>query len=153
MNEPIPDVLSQSPQGGGWFNLPAVVLVLLVALLLIRSPVMDRRTEKRGMVEEMKEGFRFVAHRPTLQLLTFLAFAGSRSATTYRSPSLSPTSAIDLPSGASIRSFCVPTGLFAMTWTLCPFLTVRRKRSASCTLDSWSSIGWSRRSSQACSME
>jgi len=33
----IPDVLSQSPEGGGLFNLPAVVLVLLVALLLIRG--------------------------------------------------------------------------------------------------------------------
>jgi amino acid transporter len=33
----IPDSLSQSPEGGGWFNLPAVVLVLLVALLLIRG--------------------------------------------------------------------------------------------------------------------
>ena len=52
-------------------------LAVVVALLLIRSPVMDRRSEKRGMVEEMKEGFRFVAHRPTLQLLTFLAFAGT----------------------------------------------------------------------------
>ena len=52
-------------------------LAVVLALLLIRSPVMDRRSEKRGMVEEMKEGFRFVAHRPTLQLLTFLAFAGT----------------------------------------------------------------------------
>jgi predicted MFS family arabinose efflux permease len=52
-------------------------LAVVVALLLIRSPVMDRRSEKRGMVEEMKEGFRFVAHRPLLQLLTFLAFAGT----------------------------------------------------------------------------
>ncbi len=52
-------------------------LAVVVALLLIKSPVMDRRSEKRGMVEEMKEGFRFVARRPTLQLLTFLAFAGT----------------------------------------------------------------------------
>jgi APA family basic amino acid/polyamine antiporter len=33
----IPDALSQSPEGGGLFNLPAVVLVLLVTLLLIRG--------------------------------------------------------------------------------------------------------------------
>ena len=52
-------------------------LAVIIAMLMIRSPVMDRRSEKRGMVEEMKEGFRFVAHRPTLQLLTFLAFAGT----------------------------------------------------------------------------
>lgn len=33
----IPDVLSRSPEGGGVFNLPAVVLVVLCALLLIRG--------------------------------------------------------------------------------------------------------------------
>ena len=33
----IPDVLSQSPEGGGVLNLPAVVLVTLCALLLIRG--------------------------------------------------------------------------------------------------------------------
>lgn len=50
---------------------------VIVAMLMIRSPQLDRRGERRGMVEEMKEGFRFVAQRPTLQLLTFLAFAGT----------------------------------------------------------------------------
>lgn len=50
---------------------------VIVAMLMIRSPEMDRRGESRGMVEEMKEGFRFVASRPTLMLLTFLAFAGT----------------------------------------------------------------------------
>lgn len=33
----IPDLLSQSPEGGGLINLPAVVLVVLCALLLIRG--------------------------------------------------------------------------------------------------------------------
>ena len=33
----IPDVLSNAPEQGGWFNLPAVVLVVLCALLLIRG--------------------------------------------------------------------------------------------------------------------
>jgi amino acid transporter len=33
----IPDVLAQSPEGGGVLNLPAVVLVVLCALLLIRG--------------------------------------------------------------------------------------------------------------------
>lgn len=50
---------------------------VIIALLLIRSPQVDRRSVPRGMVEEMKEGFRFVAHRPTLMVLTFLAFAGT----------------------------------------------------------------------------
>lgn len=50
---------------------------VIVALLLIRSPEVVGRGEPRGMLDEMKEGFRFVAHRPQLQLLTFLAFAGT----------------------------------------------------------------------------
>jgi predicted MFS family arabinose efflux permease len=50
---------------------------VIVALLMIRSPQVDRRGEPRGMMDEMKEGFRFVAQRPKLQLLTFLAFAGT----------------------------------------------------------------------------
>lgn len=33
----IPDVLAQSPESGGWINLPAMLLVVLVALLLIRG--------------------------------------------------------------------------------------------------------------------
>ena len=52
-------------------------IAVIVAMLLMRPPQIDRRGEQRGMVEEMKEGFRFVAQRPTLQLLTFLAFAGT----------------------------------------------------------------------------
>lgn len=52
-------------------------IAVVIAMLMIRSPLVDRRGERRGLVEEMKEGFRFVAHRPTLQLLTFLAFAGT----------------------------------------------------------------------------
>jgi predicted MFS family arabinose efflux permease len=50
---------------------------VILAMLMIRSPEMDRRGESRGMVEEMREGFRFVTSRPTLMLLTFLAFAGT----------------------------------------------------------------------------
>ena len=33
----IPEVLSNAPEQGGWFNLPAVILVVLCALLLIRG--------------------------------------------------------------------------------------------------------------------
>jgi len=39
----IPDVLSRSPEGGGLFNLPAVVLVVLCALLLIRGTSQSAR--------------------------------------------------------------------------------------------------------------
>jgi len=52
-------------------------VAVIIAMLLIRSPQVDRRGEQRGLMEEMREGFRFVARRPTLQLLTFLAFAGT----------------------------------------------------------------------------
>ena len=52
-------------------------LAVIVALLLIRSPRVRPAAEQGGMVDEMKEGFRFVAHRPKLMTLTFLAFAGT----------------------------------------------------------------------------
>jgi predicted MFS family arabinose efflux permease len=53
-------------------------LAVIVALLLIRSPdVKSPEAVKGGMLDEMKEGFRFVAGRRTLLLLTFLAFAGT----------------------------------------------------------------------------
>jgi len=45
---------------------------------MIRSPqVVGASAEKRSFMEEMKDGFRFVWHRKSLQLLTFLAFAGT----------------------------------------------------------------------------
>jgi MFS family permease len=50
---------------------------VIIALLLIRSPEVKGKGEPGSLVEEMKEGFRFVAQRPTLMLLTFLAFAGT----------------------------------------------------------------------------
>lgn len=50
---------------------------VIVALLLIRSPQVEGHGERAGIVAEMKDGFRFVAQRPTLLLLTFLAFAGT----------------------------------------------------------------------------
>jgi predicted MFS family arabinose efflux permease len=50
---------------------------VIIALLFIRSPQVQGRGEPGSMVSEMKDGFRFVAHRPTLMLLTFLAFAGT----------------------------------------------------------------------------
>jgi MFS family permease len=50
---------------------------VIVALLLIRSPVMKPSDGKAGWVQDMKEGFRFVTSRPKLLKLTFLAFAGT----------------------------------------------------------------------------
>lgn len=52
-------------------------LAVILALLLIRSPRVRPAAEQGGMVDEMKEGFRFVARRPKLMMLTFLAFAGT----------------------------------------------------------------------------
>jgi MFS family permease len=53
-------------------------LAVILALLLIRSPDVKTSEAKKGtMLHEMKEGFRFVAGRRTLLLLTFLAFAGT----------------------------------------------------------------------------
>ncbi|HJW93881.1 MAG TPA: MFS transporter [Thermoanaerobaculia bacterium] len=53
-------------------------IAVIIALMLIRSPqVAGASDEKRGFFDEMKDGFRFVWHRKSLQLLTFLAFAGT----------------------------------------------------------------------------
>jgi MFS family permease len=52
-------------------------LAVIVALQLIRSPKIAGDGVKRGILDEMKEGFRFVAQRRTLLVLTFLAFAGT----------------------------------------------------------------------------
>lgn len=53
-------------------------VAVIVALMMIRSPqVAGSGGEKRSFMEEMKDGFRFVWHRKSLQLLTFLAFAGT----------------------------------------------------------------------------
>lgn len=52
-------------------------IAVILALLLIQSPPVRPTHEQRGLVDEMKEGFRFVAHRKTLLTLTFLAFAGT----------------------------------------------------------------------------
>jgi MFS family permease len=53
-------------------------LAVILSLLMIRSPQVLRPSgESSGMFDEMKAGFRFVARRPKLLLLTFLAFAGT----------------------------------------------------------------------------
>ena len=44
----IPDVLAQSPEGGGLINLPAVVLIALCALLLIRGGRASRPRSTRS---------------------------------------------------------------------------------------------------------
>ena len=50
---------------------------VIIALQQIKTPVIDARGEKGGMIDEMREGFRFVTSRRKLMLLTFLAFAGT----------------------------------------------------------------------------
>jgi len=50
---------------------------VIIALLLIRSPVPVTSEESRGLVNDMKAGFHFVTSRPKLLTLTFLAFAGT----------------------------------------------------------------------------
>jgi predicted MFS family arabinose efflux permease len=52
-------------------------IAVIFALLLIQSPPVRPTHEQQGLLDEMKEGFRFVAHRKTLLTLTFLAFAGT----------------------------------------------------------------------------
>ncbi len=52
-------------------------VAVIIAYLMIRTPVVRGSEEHKGIMEEMREGFRFVTHRRALLLLTFLAFAGT----------------------------------------------------------------------------
>jgi len=52
-------------------------LAVIVVLMLIRTPAARPAEEHGRMLDEMKDGFRFVAVRKTLLVLTFLAFAGT----------------------------------------------------------------------------
>ena len=52
-------------------------IAVIIALLLMRSPQIKTEDGESGMLDEMRAGFRFVAHRPKLIVLTFLAFAGT----------------------------------------------------------------------------
>jgi MFS family permease len=52
-------------------------IFVIISLLMIRAPQVHAEHQRGGIAEEMKDGFRFVARRPALQLLTFLAFAGT----------------------------------------------------------------------------
>jgi len=52
-------------------------IAVIIALLMIRTPKVATTEVKRGMIDEMKAGFKFVSSRRTLLILTFLAFAGT----------------------------------------------------------------------------
>jgi predicted MFS family arabinose efflux permease len=52
-------------------------LAVIVVLLMIRTPATRPANEHGGILDEMKDGFRFVTSRKTLLVLTFLAFAGT----------------------------------------------------------------------------
>jgi MFS family permease len=52
-------------------------IFVIASLLMIRAPQVHAEHKRSGITDEMKDGFRFVFHRPTLLLLTFLAFVGT----------------------------------------------------------------------------
>jgi MFS family permease len=52
-------------------------IAVIIAYLIIRTPIIRGSGETKGMMEEMREGFRFVVSRRALLLLTFLSFAGT----------------------------------------------------------------------------
>jgi MFS family permease len=52
-------------------------IAVIVAYMLIRSPVVRGRGERKGIMAEMKQGFAFVIGMRPLLMLTFLAFAGT----------------------------------------------------------------------------
>jgi predicted MFS family arabinose efflux permease len=52
-------------------------IFVILALLAIRMPPVLGGARQTTVLDEMKEGFAFVRSRPSLQLLTFLSFAGT----------------------------------------------------------------------------
>jgi predicted MFS family arabinose efflux permease len=52
-------------------------IAVIIAMLMIRSPGPPPADQRRGIMAEMRDGFRFVTQRPKLVVLTFLAFAGT----------------------------------------------------------------------------
>jgi predicted MFS family arabinose efflux permease len=53
-------------------------IAVIIAIMKMKMPPLQRSADKTtGVFDEMREGFSFVRRRPTLQLLTFLAFAGT----------------------------------------------------------------------------
>jgi len=52
-------------------------VAVIIAYLIIRTPIIRGSGETKGIMEEMREGFRFVISRRALLLLTFLSFAGT----------------------------------------------------------------------------
>lgn len=52
-------------------------IAVIIAYLMIRTPIIRGSGETKGIMAEMREGFAFVTGRRALLLLTFLSFAGT----------------------------------------------------------------------------
>jgi MFS family permease len=52
-------------------------VAVIIAYMMIRTPIIRGSGETKGIMAEMHEGFAFVIGRRTLLLLTFLSFAGT----------------------------------------------------------------------------
>lgn len=52
-------------------------IAVIIALLMIRTSQPTPAASRSGILDEMRAGFAFVAHRRKLVILTFLAFAGT----------------------------------------------------------------------------
>ncbi len=52
-------------------------IAVIIALMMIRTPVVKTAELKSGIMDEMRAGFAFVTRRRKMVLLTFLAFAGT----------------------------------------------------------------------------
>lgn len=52
-------------------------IAVIIAYMMIKSPVVRGSGERKGIMAEMRQGFAFVVSRRTLLLLTFLSFAGT----------------------------------------------------------------------------
>jgi MFS family permease len=52
-------------------------IAVIIAYMMIRTPIVRGSGEAKGMMAEMREGFAFVISRRAVLLLTFLSFAGT----------------------------------------------------------------------------
>ena len=103
----IPEALSQAPEQGGIFNLPAVILIVLCALLLIRGA--SESAKVNAVMVLIKIGVLVHVHRArrckgwnTDNLADFAPFGVSRQSPRRPASSSSPTSA-SMPSRPRAR--------------------------------------------------
>ena len=105
---------------------------VIVALMLIRMPPIQDQSERRSVFADMREGFKFVRQRRTLQLLTFLSFAGTFLVDCSSCHRETPASPLQLARNAIPFSLHLPLVRKYHSFMRCP----------SCGRRTWVRIRW-----------